>query len=353
MSSNRLGNIDALRAVAALCVFVQHAFRDVIAHGGDGPFAAFAAGTFNTIDTGRLGVVMFFLISGFVVPFSIKGDKPVRRFVISRFFRLYPAYWVSLVVATVLLTVTGHVPSVAQVLANGTMAATILGEEWMNGVYWTLFIELLFYGMTVVLFVVGVLYQPILLAGIACLLALTTDLAIIAPDLPLPVQYIGLHLSVMFSGLLLRLGLIEGKRSALVLAGLLFVFQMFSVVVASDYALQTERGFAAFSMTSTVLAYVLGFGVFVAVAVFGRRDTRFLAHMAAVSYSFYLLHSEVNAAVFHFLPLTGEWSDLIALGVSVVVAIAVASVVYRFVEQPFMALGRRINAAPRPAAALG
>ncbi len=324
-----------------------------MARGGDGPFAGFAAGTLNTIDTGRLGVVMFFLISGFVVPFSIKGDRPVRRFVISRLFRLYPAYWVSLVAVTILLTLTGHVPSFLQVLANGSMAATVLGQEWMNGVYWTLFIELLFYGMTVVLFVLGVLYQPILLAGVAGLLALTTDLAIIAPDLPSPVQYIGLHLSVMFSGLLLRLGLVEGKRSALFMAGLLFVFQMLSVVVASDYALQTERGFAAFSMTSTILAYVLGFGVFLAVAVFGRKDTRFLAHMAAVSYSFYLLHSEINAAVFHFLPLTGQWSDLIALSVSVAVAIGVASVIYRLVEQPFMALGRRIAVASRPVAVPG
>jgi peptidoglycan/LPS O-acetylase OafA/YrhL len=353
MSTSRLGNIDALRAVAALSVFVQHAFRDVIARGGDGPFAGFAAGTLNTIDTGRLGVVMFFLISGFVIPFSIKGDRPVRRFVISRLFRLYPAYWVSLIAVTVLLTLTGHVPSLAQVLANGSMAATILGEEWMNGVYWTLFIELLFYGMTVMLFVMGVLYQPILLAGFAGLLALTTDLAIIAPDLPLPVQYIGLHLSVMFSGLLLRLGLVEGRRSALFMAGLLFVFQMASVVLASDYALQTEHGFAAFSMTSSILAYVLGFGVFVAVAVFGRQDTRFLAHMAAVSYSFYLLHAEINAAVFHFLPLTGQWSDLIALGVGVALGVAVASVVYRLVEQPSMALGRRINGSTRPITALG
>lgn len=352
MSSSRLGNIDALRAFAALGVFVQHAFMDVVARGGEGGFGRFTDGVLATLDTGRLGVVIFFLISGFVVPYSIKGDRPVFRFAVSRLFRLYPAYWVSLIAVSVMLVLAGNPPTMQQVLSNGSMAATVLGEDWMSAVYWTLFIELIFYGMVVALFVVGVLYQPLVVAGLGAGLAATTVAPILVPDLPLPVQYIGLHLSVLFSGLLLRLGLLEGKRVALLLAALLFVVQMGSVVVAADYALQTERGFAAFSMTSTILAYALGFAIFVLVAVLDQRDTRFLGHLAAISYSLYLLHSVVNEAVFSVMPLTGEWSDLVAVLVSLMVTIGVASLVYRWVEQPCIALGRRIAGAPRPRAAM-
>lgn len=347
MSSNRLGNIDALRAFAALAVFVQHGFMDVMARGEGGSFAGFAARTLETLDTGRLGVVIFFLISGFVVPYSIKPDRPLLRFAVSRLFRLYPAYWVSLVLVSVALTLSGQAPSPEQLLANGTMAATILGEDWMSGVYWTLFIEMLFYGAIIVLFVLGLLYRPLIVAGLGGLLALTSVAPILAPDLPLPVQYIGLHLSVLFSGLLLRLGLLEGKRMALVLAALLFVVQMGCVALAADYALQTERGFAAFSMMSTLLAYGLGFALFLAGATLVRADTRFMAHLAAISYSLYLLHSVVNQAVFEIMPLSGGWTDLAALAVSLALTIGLASLVYRWVEQPCMALGRHLLARPR------
>ena len=50
------------------------------------------------INAGRLGVVIFFAISGFVISFSIKlaHRYPVREFLTTRFFRLYPAYWLSI-----------------------------------------------------------------------------------------------------------------------------------------------------------------------------------------------------------------------------------------------------------------
>ena len=46
------------------------------------------------IDLGKIAVVIFFAISGFVVPFSIfKYNKNhLYNFAINRFFRLYPVY---------------------------------------------------------------------------------------------------------------------------------------------------------------------------------------------------------------------------------------------------------------------
>src|SRR5690606_36341921 len=138
-------------------------------------------------------------------------------------FRLYPAFWVSVVLAAILLAVLAEAPSLATLLANGTMAATILGQDWMQGVYWTLFIELLFYVAVIGLFAVGLLYKPWIIATVGAGLALTTIVPILAPDVPLPEQYIGVNLSILFSGLLLRLGLREGHRVALVLAAALFI----------------------------------------------------------------------------------------------------------------------------------
>lgn len=98
MVRRRLENIDGLRAIAALSVLVQHMFGDMLRHSGveSTPLYPYTSAWVHHFDLGRFGVVLFFLISGFVVPFSIKGNKPLRRFAISRFFRLYPALWLAL-----------------------------------------------------------------------------------------------------------------------------------------------------------------------------------------------------------------------------------------------------------------
>ena len=52
----------------------------------------------RSIDVGRLGVIIFFAISGFVICRSFGGPREGagKRFVIRRLCRLYPAYWVSM-----------------------------------------------------------------------------------------------------------------------------------------------------------------------------------------------------------------------------------------------------------------
>lgn len=51
------------------------------------------------MDLGRIGVVVFFAISGFIIPTSLnhRSLHPVRKFLISRLFRLYPLYWISII----------------------------------------------------------------------------------------------------------------------------------------------------------------------------------------------------------------------------------------------------------------
>jgi len=99
------------------------------------------------LDFGRISVVAFFLISGYVIPFSIpKGEMPKRIFWTARFFRLWPAYWVAILLAV--LTNTSEIPiTFRNVLVNCTMLQGFLGVPDMVGAFWTLQIELVFYGL--------------------------------------------------------------------------------------------------------------------------------------------------------------------------------------------------------------
>ena len=96
------------------------------------------------------------------VAVTFDGGDPhaVRRFVISRFFRLYPAYWLSLTAALVVLVVAAHQHVDArEVAANVTVLQQFIGIENVLGIYWTLQIELIFYALCVGLFIIGLLQK--------------------------------------------------------------------------------------------------------------------------------------------------------------------------------------------------
>jgi peptidoglycan/LPS O-acetylase OafA/YrhL len=77
----RLGWLDALRGIAALCVVFDHLTYSV--------FQPVRDSVYHWFDPGQYGVFVFFLVSGYIVPASLERRGSVRGFWVSRVFRLY------------------------------------------------------------------------------------------------------------------------------------------------------------------------------------------------------------------------------------------------------------------------
>lgn len=93
-------NLDALRAIAALSVFVFHYFRDIQAI-----FPSLSANTFFKLfkifaDKGNLGVNLFFVLSGFLITYLIldeikrNGKFNALKFIGRRCLRIWPLYFI-------------------------------------------------------------------------------------------------------------------------------------------------------------------------------------------------------------------------------------------------------------------
>lgn len=94
---------------------------------------------------GYLGVNFFFILSGFVILWTAE-QRDWIDFCISRFSRLYPTFWACMVIVVFYLWLSGGaLPNLYQVMANATMAAGYLNADYIDGVYWTLQVELKFY----------------------------------------------------------------------------------------------------------------------------------------------------------------------------------------------------------------
>jgi peptidoglycan/LPS O-acetylase OafA/YrhL len=70
-----------LRFIAAGAVLFQHAVER------QGKLGVEIA---SLLSLGVFGVVLFFTVSGFVIPMSVGRSFDVRKFAIRRFFRIYP-----------------------------------------------------------------------------------------------------------------------------------------------------------------------------------------------------------------------------------------------------------------------
>lgn len=164
--SGRLRELDLLRFVAASAVMLHH-FTGVPAPewpGGNARKVFPALG--HVTRFGFLGVELFFLISGFVILMSA-WDRRVGDFAVSRLVRLFPAYWVSVVLSLgVYLVFRSYVPfgpgtdgPLMRFLPNLTMLQEGVGSQRMEVVYWTLYVELHFYVLISLLIWRGVTYS--------------------------------------------------------------------------------------------------------------------------------------------------------------------------------------------------
>lgn len=147
MKSDRIFQLDLFRFIAAISVVLFHySYRLQYKK----PNESYRFIELESITQyGYLGVDFFFMISGFVIFLSVKHGS-VNRFIISRLSRLYPAYWISILLTTLCILIFSnpdYTVSLKQFLANLTMFHRYIGIPSVDGVYWSLMVEMKFYIM--------------------------------------------------------------------------------------------------------------------------------------------------------------------------------------------------------------
>jgi peptidoglycan/LPS O-acetylase OafA/YrhL len=348
----RLRHIDALRAIAALLVVWRHAADAFVVPGMRGHWLADIA---DGIDVGRIGVVVFFLVSGYVIPFSIHPERPtaIGSFLIKRFFRIFPAYWLSLPLgALTTWWIWGKSFGWRELLVNLTLLQDAFGvASAQGGLYWTLLVEWIFYLLCVVLLLGRSLANPRHLALVAAALAGAAALVFLALWLgrPLVGNWLAfgfLNLSLMVCGTLYRTCVVERAAAddAPLRNGVRVLFACHVLVFPFAALLAFgAQGRIALSYAIAVLLFAGG------VSLFPLR-TRITDWLGRISYSIYLFHPVVFMSLLWCLgrqAVDAWWRTqhrgwYIAL--NIVLTIALADLVYRRVEEPAMRYGRRLAA---------
>jgi peptidoglycan/LPS O-acetylase OafA/YrhL len=139
----RIRELDALRGIAAMMVVLFHfisAYPSVLPGVRALPFG---------FEIGENGVELFFAISGFVIFMTLENTRTASDFIVSRFSRLYPTYWACMAITLMTVFLLGPVSLLASphdIFANLSMLAYFFEIRRVDFSYWSLTVELFFYG---------------------------------------------------------------------------------------------------------------------------------------------------------------------------------------------------------------
>jgi len=342
----RLRSLDLLRLVAALAVLLFHVTARDHGRWAGGLPAEVLPHLAPVTRYGYLGVHLFFVISGFVVLTSARG-RSTRAFVASRVSRLYPAYW-----AAVLLTAAlrwawpaFEARTPAEVLVNLTMLQDPLGVARVDGVYWTLWVELQFYVLVALLVRAGPGSRRVLAFSAVAPVA-AAGVTLTRPDAAGVLTLVE-WLPLFCAGMVLSL--IHRDRSRPVLWCALALDVTLAAAVAAVRTPRAVDAIASGTPTSAavVVAGVVGAVVLVAVCTLRVRDRgpRWFTVAGLLTYPLYLTHEYVAWATVEALsPRLGTG---LTLAVATAVCLAVAAAVHLVVERPVQQPLRRLLDRPR------
>jgi peptidoglycan/LPS O-acetylase OafA/YrhL len=284
---------------------------------------------------GWLGVDVFFVISGFVIPLSLHGKgyglRNFPAFLIRRLVRLEPAYLVSVAAIVILWRLSNMVPgfrggapdcSLPQLASHLFYVVPLTSYQWLSPVYWSLAYEFVFYIM------VGLTFSYLIEREVALTVALAAGV--------LGLKFVAYNM--------VDVRIVEFLVGVLVMRA-----------VASDAKkFQTT----AWLLASLALAFFLGgiaTGIVVSIgacSILFFRSVEFgrlAIFLGSMSYSLYLVHVPIGGRVVNLGQRFGEGSfyEFVIVALALLASLVAAMLLHRFVEVPTLKASRKIGETKR------
>ncbi|PTO86892.1 hypothetical protein CWN98_12535 [Vibrio splendidus] len=313
---HRIKYFDGLRGVAILTVLVWHYLYVYGLRNSD--FKYIPDFFNNVINLGQFGVTAFFLLSGNLIYGSLKNSSGKPNFLISRLARICVPYWSALFfIVMIMATLNNYQYSFEQIISNLFLVQDLLPYEHIDGVFWTLVIEVKFYilvGFLGIKFIKPRTKIAMFFFSAICILASISSYFF----------SVGLYFKLWSSFSLLFIGLHlgkVGKTDKSTFINVLVVSLSYLLLPSNQYGDKLGYSIAIFS------AFIL---------FLNKEKIKFLNNpvigkFGVVSYSIYLYHQELGYAILDFS--YGYINPTISIFLTLIVIFSISSISYILMER--------------------
>jgi len=311
----RIEELDALRGIAAISVVLFHYFfryNQLFGHPNmDGAFFAY----------GKYGVELFFIISGFVIFWSLNSIKKPLDFVVSRFSRLYPVYWIAVILTFLFVgffELPGRAVDLPSFIGNFLMFHDYFDIPSVDGVYWTLKVELTFYLWILVILSLKKLHKINIIILFALILSALIHLKII--HLPRQVKELLMFQWFALFSIGICLYKISNKKHNT------FTFVNLTLSLLITILIFSFKSFIIYSCF-TIILYL---------AVNNKMSflrNKKLIFLGTISYSLYLIHQNIGYIIIR----KGYQYDIhpiISITIAIIFTIGLSFLLNKYIEKP-------------------
>ena len=296
---------------------------------------------------GVFGVGVFFLISGLVIPISLRNVS-TGKFLIRRFFRIYPVYWFCLLISILMYFICAWYWSTplsdrmswAFLSKNISLLHSAAGISSLDFVCWTLAVEVKFYLVIALIFLIGKNAHQVIMLSLGFLVLCCVGAYFATHGLNQESSFSYLisdmkYMTFMFLGCVFYYFLYSeiGLGSALGYGAIIYAL---FVTISSLYEKEIFGALAknyTYALILFSICYLLRNRF---------RDSKILDFLADISFPLYLVHSMIGYVIMPILidqgiPYTFAW--VISLGLTLLVAF----LVHKFVETPVNDFGKKVS----------
>jgi peptidoglycan/LPS O-acetylase OafA/YrhL len=281
----------------------------------------------NALFYGSEGVYVFFVISGFIIPYALMQSKFTLnnyfRFLLKRFIRLHPPYVLSMLLTG--LVVLGYAIwywkpfeiDFHRIAAHLLFIIPWSEKEWFNAIYWTLALEFQYYIVIALIF-------PLLVRNKWS--AWITLAAFMLSGIFIPDKRIVLHFAPVFAmgvALFLWKEKIFSGKDILLLAALAILQTYFHISPATAITI---------SCTTLVIAYV-------------NWESRLTNWLGEISYSVYLTHGFSGGQLLYFTAryVDGFAPSLLLMLASMALSVLFAWLFWYLIEVPSIEWSKQVK----------
>jgi peptidoglycan/LPS O-acetylase OafA/YrhL len=375
-SQSRLDQLDSIRGIASVMVLVAHvwgmnadAFRSShhqLGHaiGSLSDLLLYVLSRFE--EAGRSAVILFFVLSGFVLAYSLKSNPiPYGGYVVKRIFRIYPAFFIAILVSFLLHSLIGiqHVSDSEWARTGVDTADTSLpillktlsmwgttGTHGLDGVDWSLVHEMRVSLIFPLLLLIVTRYRWLAVAGFFVLSVISTEATFLHRGLVLtgfqestmPKTLVDTSYFIVFfaAGACLAL---DRDRVAQIATGLPKLIKAALFAGAAFTFLKTDANLH--TAAGCVLDYLRGIGslTVIGLSLGAGSFQRVLQHrgpvwLGRISYSLYLAHLPIIYLADQF---AFDWPMIVKGPLVITLSIGAAYVLAELIEFPSMKFGKR------------